>query len=120
MKDISPFRMALWTALVTLSCALLVTGSDGSGMILGLSGLALATRGEMKKTIPTKTAIALFAVITLLFILQFVLLKIWSEEQLEFVATHPAFVFPMWGLILAFSFKKWWQDRHGLAQVQAG
>ena len=119
MKDISRFRMALWTVLVTLGCVALVTGSDGSGMILGLSGLALATRGEMKKTIPKKTAIALFAVIPFLFILQFVLLKIWSEEQLEFVATHPAFVFPMWGLILAFSFKKWWQDRHALVPAQA-
>lgn len=119
MKDISPFRMALWTALITLGCVLLVTGRDEAGIILGLSGLALATRGEMKKTIPTKTVIALFAVLPALFILQMVISQIWSQEQIKFVATHPAFVFPMWGLILAFSFKKWWQDRHALVPVQA-
>lgn len=119
MKDISPFRMALWTVLITLGCVLLVTGRDGSGMILGLSGLALATRSEMKKSIPTKTAIALFAILPAIFILQMIILQFWSKEQIEFVATHPAFVFPLWGLILALSFKKWRKDRSSLAQVQA-
>ncbi|HEY1171286.1 MAG TPA: hypothetical protein VGH19_07970 [Verrucomicrobiae bacterium] len=120
MSTISPLRMALWVIAIMVACGLFVSGSSNeANTLIAISSLLLITRSEMKKPVSRRDGLTIIAIIPGIFLLQFFLFQNWSKEQIETVMTHPAFVFPMWGLIVVLSLKKWRRDRLALDSPQA-
>jgi hypothetical protein len=118
MKTVSAFRFGLWVLFVTAGClALPFRWTLASTLILGFSGLLLVCRSDFSRDVPQREVVFTLAFFAAGIPLLCIVWSFWSGPQVLSVVSHPAFVVPMWLLMLAVNFKRWKHDRQKPVKV---
>jgi hypothetical protein len=115
MKNGLIIRFSIAEMLISLGCLLLLTGFSGIGIFFGLAVLFYMPRSELNRPIP-RTELWMSLGILAAFIAAVVackfLVPVSIGTSIQRIIRHPAFVVPLWLLMLGGLYCHWQQQRN--------